>query len=90
MLLPVGVTPNRRPPVSSGAIRSPANLPYVAGATAEGFPEEWDLEKLWRALRQLYPVGITIGQLVEETGGERSHLTKEIITEAVQADAHAA
>jgi preprotein translocase subunit SecA len=63
---------------------------YVAGATAEGFPEEWDLDKLWRALRQLYPVGITVDQLVEEAGGERSHLTREMITEAVQEDAHAA
>src|SRR5581483_1028142 len=22
---------------------------YVAGATAEGYPEEWDLDKLWQA-----------------------------------------
>ena len=27
---------------------------YVAGATSEGFPEEWDLDTLWTALRQLY------------------------------------
>ena len=24
---------------------------YVAGATSEGFPEEWDLDQLWRAFR---------------------------------------
>jgi preprotein translocase subunit SecA len=63
---------------------------YVAGATAEGFPEEWDLDKLWRALKQLYPVGITVDDVVEEAGGDRSHLTKEVIAEAVREDAHAA
>jgi preprotein translocase subunit SecA len=63
---------------------------YVTGATAEGFPEEWDLERLWRALKQLYPVSVTISDVVEEAGGERSHLTKEILIEAVQDDAHAA
>jgi preprotein translocase subunit SecA len=63
---------------------------YVKGATGEGFPEEWDLDKLWRALRQLYPVGITVDQLVEEAGGERAHLTGDLIAEAVREDARAA
>ena len=31
---------------------------YVDGATAEGYSEDWDLEQLWTALKQLYPVGI--------------------------------
>ena len=31
---------------------------YVTGAT-EGFAEEWDLEALWTALGQLYPVDLT-------------------------------
>ena len=30
---------------------------YVVAATAEGYPEEWDLEQLWTALKTLYPVG---------------------------------
>ena len=63
---------------------------YVTGATAEGFPEEWDLDKLWRALRQLYPVGVTVDQVIEEAGGERSLLTKEILTEVIQEDGRAA
>jgi preprotein translocase subunit SecA len=63
---------------------------YVSGATADGFPEEWDLEKLWRALRQLYPVIVTIEQVTDEAGGDRSHLTKEILTEVIQEDARAA
>jgi preprotein translocase subunit SecA len=63
---------------------------YVAGATAEGFPEEWDLDKLWRALKTLYPISITVGDLVEEAGGEKAHLTREQIAESVKEDAHAA
>jgi preprotein translocase subunit SecA len=63
---------------------------YVAGATAEGFPEEWDLDKLWRTLRQLYPISLTVGQVVEEVGGERSGMTREFLTEVVQQDAHEA
>src|SRR5580704_4924317 len=63
---------------------------YVAGATADGFPEEWDLDKLWRALKQLYPVGVTIAQVVDEAGGEKSHLSREVLTEAIQEDAHKA
>jgi preprotein translocase subunit SecA len=63
---------------------------YVAGATSEGFPEEWDLDRLWRAFRQLYPIGVTVDQLVEEVGGERAGLSREFLTEAVQEDAHAA
>ena len=63
---------------------------YVTGATAEGFPEEWDLDKLWRALKQLYPVKISVNDVIDDAGGEKAHLTREIITEAVQADAHSA
>ena len=63
---------------------------YVRGATGEGFPEEWDLDRLWRAFRQLYPIGITVDHVIEEAGGERSGLSGELITELVREDAHAA
>jgi preprotein translocase subunit SecA len=63
---------------------------YVAAATAEGFPEEWDLEQLWRAFRQLYPGGMTIDDLIEEAGGERAGLSADLITEVVKQDALAA
>jgi preprotein translocase subunit SecA len=65
-------------------------ISYVGGATAEGFPEEWDLDRLWRAFRQLYPVGLTVDELIEEAGGERSGLSRELITEVVKQDALAA
>jgi len=63
---------------------------YVAGATAEGFPEEWDLDQLWRAFHQLYSGGISIDGMIEEAGGDRAHLSADLITEVVQQDALAA
>ncbi|HEX9553982.1 MAG TPA: SEC-C metal-binding domain-containing protein, partial [Streptosporangiaceae bacterium] len=63
---------------------------YAGKATAEGFAEEWDLDQLFTAFRRLYPVGLTIEQLVESEGGEMSFLTAENITERMQADAQAA
>jgi preprotein translocase subunit SecA len=63
---------------------------YVAAATSDGYPEEWDLEKLWRAFRQLYPVPLTTEAVIEEAGGEKSDLTADLITEVVQEDAQTA
>jgi len=65
-------------------------MAYVAGATCEGFPEEWDLDQLWTAFRHLYHPALTVGDLIEEAGGDRSGLSREFITETIQADAHAA
>ncbi|MEQ4715382.1 preprotein translocase subunit SecA [Nonomuraea sp. B19D2] len=62
---------------------------YVQGATAEGFAEEWDLDKLWKAFGELYPVSVRIDDLVEEAGS-REELSAELITEKVKADALAA
>jgi preprotein translocase subunit SecA len=63
---------------------------YVTGETSDGYPEEWDLDKLWRAFRQLYPISITVDEVIDEAGGERAGLTTEFITEAIIADAQAA
>ena len=41
---------------------------YVDAETAEGYAEDWDLEKLWTALRLVYPVSITIDGLISEVG----------------------
>ena len=63
---------------------------YAAGETADGYPEEWDLDKLWRAFRQLFPITITTDDVIEEAGGDRAGLTTEFISEAVIADAQGA
>ncbi len=61
---------------------------YVVGATSEGFPEEWDLDQLWSALRQLYPVSLTQAEVIEASGGGKESLTAEFLIEEIRADAH--
>jgi preprotein translocase subunit SecA len=63
---------------------------YVAGATSEGFAEEWDLDKLWKAFKQLYPVSLTVDDLVEEAGGEIANVDAKLLTEKLREDALAA
>src|SRR5689334_16449113 len=63
---------------------------YVRGATAEGYAEDWDLEQLWTNLRRLYPVTITIDDIVEESGGERSTVDQEFLIQQLKDDAQAA
>jgi preprotein translocase subunit SecA len=59
---------------------------YVLAETAEGYPEEWDLEKLWTALKTLYPVGIPLSEVDED----RSVLSPEFVVEELKADAQSA
>jgi preprotein translocase subunit SecA len=63
---------------------------YVDGATAEGYAEDWDLDKLWTALRTIYPVGLREEDLTESDDDDLSDLTKEALTEAILADAREA
>ncbi|NUO57043.1 MAG: preprotein translocase subunit SecA [Hamadaea sp.] len=63
---------------------------YVQGATAEGYADDWDLDQLWSSLKQLYPVGITVDELVEESGGEKSNLDPDFMLEQLKADVHEA
>jgi preprotein translocase subunit SecA len=62
----------------------------VANYTGEGYPEEWELEQLWTQLETLYPVGTTIPALEAEAGGDRSGLSADFLTQALQDDAQAA
>jgi preprotein translocase subunit SecA len=61
---------------------------YVAAAT-EGFPEEWDLDQLWVALKTLYPISLTIEGLEDEVG-ERAGWSRELLAEEIKTDAQAA
>jgi len=63
---------------------------YVTAATSDGFPEEWDLEQLWTALGTLYPIGLTVDDVVAASGGDRHGLSSEFLAEEVRADAMAA
>jgi preprotein translocase subunit SecA len=61
---------------------------YIGAETAEGFAEEWDLDRLWGAFKQLYPIKVTVEELEDEVG-DRAGLTAEFIGEAVKDDIHA-
>ncbi|MHA6624789.1 preprotein translocase subunit SecA [Pseudonocardia sichuanensis] len=64
---------------------------YVEGATADGYAEDWDLDKLWTALRTIYPVGIRWQDLAGDgDDDEVGDLTKDALTEAILADTRAA
>jgi preprotein translocase subunit SecA len=63
---------------------------YVEGATSDGYPEEWDLDKLWRAFKQLYPISVRTDAVIDDAGGDKAGLTAELITEIVREDARAA
>ncbi|RJO79948.1 preprotein translocase subunit SecA [Nocardia panacis] len=59
---------------------------YVDGATGEGYVEDWDLDKLWTALKTLYPVQVDYHNLVGDEGA--NDLTREELTEALLDDSH--
>ena len=58
---------------------------YVQGATGEGFPENWDLDTLFTALKSLYPISFTVDQLIAEVGG-REALDADFLLEKVLDD----
>jgi preprotein translocase subunit SecA len=58
---------------------------YIDAETREGFAEDWDLDRLWGAFRQLYPITVTIEEL-EEAAGDRAGITAEFIGESVKDD----
>jgi preprotein translocase subunit SecA len=62
---------------------------YVEGATADGYAEDWDLDQLWTALKQLYPVGIDYKDLTHRRE-EIDDLTREELLDALLKDADAA
>lgn len=61
---------------------------YVLAAT-EGFPEEWDLDALWTALGQIYPISLKAAELEREAGG-RDGLDRHVLVSDLQADAQKA
>jgi preprotein translocase subunit SecA len=63
---------------------------YVDGAAGQGYAEDWDLEQLWSGLTQLYPVGVTVDDVLGEVGGERSALDVDALRARVVEDAQAA
>ena len=61
---------------------------YVTGATQD-FAEEWDLEALWTALGQIWPVSLNL-ETVEKQAGGRANLDRDELIETLKQDAHEA
>ncbi len=59
---------------------------YVDGATAEGYAEDWDLDKLWTALGTLYPVSVR-WQDIAGDGDDPSDLSRDELAAVVLEDA---
>jgi preprotein translocase subunit SecA len=58
---------------------------YVTVATSEGYPEEWDLEKLWTVLKAIYPISFTVEDLEKEVGG-RTGFDQIFLSERIVSD----
>ncbi|MEO5305286.1 preprotein translocase subunit SecA [Corynebacterium sp. c25Ua_47] len=62
---------------------------YVAGATATGYVEDWNLDELWNALESLYGPTMTHEELVDGTEyGAAGELSAEQLRDALLADAN--
>ena len=61
--------------------RNQAVTSIIEAGTAEGRPDEWDLDALWGELGRLYPVGLTQDEVVEALGGKDSLTSESLIDE---------
>ena len=59
---------------------------YVAAATAEGFAEDWDYDTLWTALKTLYPVSLTVEDVIKQAGGDASDVSQELLADLLHED----
>jgi preprotein translocase subunit SecA len=57
--------------------------------TAEGHADDWDLDALWTELRTLFPVSITIDEVLNEAGS-RGRVTRDFLSRELLSDARVA
>jgi preprotein translocase subunit SecA len=60
---------------------------YITAETGDTFAEEWDLDKLWAAFKQLYPIQLTPSEVLEKVNGDKASLEDEELREAIKDDA---
>ncbi|MCC2033450.1 preprotein translocase subunit SecA [Microbacterium allomyrinae] len=58
--------------------------------TGSGHNESWDFDALWTELKTLYPVGVTIDEVVAEASGRRGGITAEGLKREILSDARIA
>ena len=59
---------------------------YVNAETTQGFGEDWDLDRLWQALKLVYPISFTPEELIAKVGSisaiDEEYLTSQILDDA--------
>jgi preprotein translocase subunit SecA len=62
---------------------------YVSAETTQGFGEDWDLDRLWQALKLVYPISFTPEELIAKVGStsalDADYLTAQILEDATVA-----
>ena len=58
----------------------------LAVHTSEGNGDDWDFDALWAELKTIYPVGITIDEVIQEAGN-KGRVNKEFMRREIQSDA---
>jgi preprotein translocase subunit SecA len=62
---------------------------YVGAETAQGFGEDWDLDRLWQALKLVYPISFTPEELISRAGSraaiDSDYLSAQILEDATKA-----
>ena len=54
----------------------------IDARVSEGHAEDWDFDELWDALKQVYPISITVDDLAEDAG-DRTKITRDQIVKEV-------
>lgn len=62
---------------------------YVSAETTQGYGEDWDLDRLWQALKLVYPISFTTEELITKVGSssalDADYLTAQILEDATLA-----
>ncbi|GAA5204152.1 preprotein translocase subunit SecA [Microbacterium jejuense] len=58
--------------------------------TGSGHNESWDFDSLWTELKTLYPVGVTIDEVVAEASGRKGGITADGLKREILSDARIA
>lgn len=63
---------------------------HVRAHTAEGYPEDWDLDAMMTELAAVYPVSMSVADLEARSGGGRHGVSAAFLIEELQEDAQQA
>src|SRR5262245_45287665 len=63
---------------------------YVRAETEGGYSEDWDHEKLWTALKSVYPISLKWDELADHAESDGKDLTGEHLEEVISEDSRRA